>query len=147
MPQFHTCLWLKSLITQILERRRYYLRVIRCTSQVEPISNNYLGYVMVAISAAKFYPFPPVTSQRQCYVINVYIFTSRVCGRGNVFVVSVCVSVCVCLCVCVCLSVQAITFEPVDIETSFLVWCYILTISRSSLSIKVMGSRSCHGKC
>ena len=35
----------------------------------------------------------------------------------------------------------AITFEPVDIETSFLVWWYILTISRSSLSIKVIGSR------
>ena len=51
------------------------------------------------------------------------------------------------LCVCVCLSVRAITFEQVDIETSFLVWCYILTISRSSLSIKVMGSRSSHGKC
>ena len=41
-----------------------------------------------------------------------------------------------CLCVCVCVSVRAITFEAVDIETSILVWCYILTISRSSLSIK-----------
>ena len=41
----------------------------------------------------------------------VYFITSRVCGRGNVFVVSVCVCVCV----------RAITFEPVDIETSFLV--------------------------
>ena len=60
-----------------------------------------------------------------------------------------CVCVCVCVCLSVCLSVQAITFEPVDIETSFLVWCYILTISRSSLSIKVIGSRSrsSHGKC
>ena len=37
------------------------------------------------------------------------IITYRVCGRGNVFVLSV------------CLSVRAITFEPVDIETSFLV--------------------------
>ena len=51
------------------------------------------------------------------------------------------------VCVCVCLSVQAITFKGVDIETSFLVWWYILTISRSSLSIKVIGSRSLHGKC
>ena len=50
--------------------------------------------------------------------------------------------VCVCVCVSVCLSVQAITFEPLDIETSFLVCRYILTISRSSLSIKVTGSRS-----
>ena len=71
------------------------------------------------------------------------VITSRVSGRGNVFVV------CVCLCVCVCLSVWAITFEWVDIENSFLVWCYILTISRSSLSYKVIGSRprSSHGKC
>ena len=55
---------------------------------------------------------------------------------------SVCPSVCVSVCLCVCVTVQAITFEGVDIETSFLVWCYILTISRSSLSIKVIGSRS-----
>ena len=46
------------------------------------------------------------------------------------------------ICLSVCLSVQAITFEPLDIETSFLVCRYILTISRSSLSIKVIGSRS-----
>ena len=52
---------------------------------------------------------------------------------------SVCLSVCVSVCVCV--SLQAITFE-VDIETLILVWWYILTISRSSLSIKVIGSRS-----
>ena len=75
------------------------------------------------------------------------IFTSRVCGRDNDFVVCVCV--CVCVSLSVCLSVQAINFEWVDIETSFVVWCYILTISRSSLSIKVIGSRSrpSHGKC
>ena len=40
------------------------------------------------------------------------------------------------------LFVQAITFEPLDTETSFLVCRYNLTISRSSLSIKVIGSRS-----
>ena len=64
--------------------------------------------------------------------------------EGNVFILSVSVSVClsVCLSVCVYLSVRAITFECLDIETSFLVWCYILTISRSSLSIKVTESRS-----
>ena len=42
----------------------------------------------------------------------------------------------------VCLSVQTITCEPLHIETSFLVCRYIITISRSSLSIKVIGSRS-----
>ena len=69
---------------------------------------------------------------------HTVVFTSRACGRGNVFVVSVCL----CVCVSVCLSVRAITFEAVDKETSFLVWWYILTISRSSLSIKVIGARS-----
>ena len=67
---------------------------------------------------------------------------------GNVLVMSVCLSVCqsvcqsVCLSVCLFLSVQAITFEPLDIETSFLVCRYILTISRTCLSIKVIESRS-----
>ena len=87
------------------------------------------------------------------------IFTSRVHGRGNVFVVCVCVCVCVsvpvclcicvCVCVCVCLSVRAITFETADIETSFFVWWYILTVLSSVLSIKVIGwrSRSSHGNC
>ena len=46
------------------------------------------------------------------------------------------------VCLSVCLSVQVITFEPLVIETSFLVCRYILTISRSSLSIKVIRSRS-----
>ena len=34
----------------------------------------------------------------------------------------------------VCLSVQAVTLEVSNIETSFLVWWYIMTISGSSLS-------------
>ena len=56
---------------------------------------------------------------------------------GNVFS-----RVSVSVCVSVYMSVQAITFELHDIETSFLVCRYILTISRSSLSIKVIGLRS-----
>ena len=52
---------------------------------------------------------------------------------GNVFVLSVCPSAHM----CVSLFVQAITFGRVYIETSCLVWWYILTITRSSLSIKV----------
>ena len=55
------------------------------------------------------------------------VVTSRLCGKGNVFVVYV----------CVCVSVLA--FEAIDIETSFLVWRCILTIYRSSLSIKIIG--------
>ena len=46
------------------------------------------------------------------------------------------------MCLSVCVYVWAITFECLDIETSFLVWQYILTISRSSLRIKVIGSMS-----
>ena len=64
---------------------------------------------------------------------NIYHQRMRV---GNVFGY-----VCLSVCVSVFLSVQAITFELLDIETSFLVCRYILTISRSSLSIKVI-SRS-----
>ena len=42
------------------------------------------------------------------------------------------------------LSVQAITFEPLDIETSFSVCRYILTISRSSLITKSLGQGQGH---
>ena len=60
---------------------------------------------------------------------------------GNVFS-RVCLSVCLSICLSVCPSVQSLTFELLDVETSFLVCRYILTISRPSLSIKVIGSRS-----
>ena len=46
---------------------------------------------------------------------------------GNAFG-HVCLSVCVSVCVSVC---SGITFEPLDIETSFLLYRYILTVSRS----------------
>ena len=35
---------------------------------------------------------------------------------------------------CLCVSVRAITLEVDDIETSFLIWWYILTIPKSGLS-------------
>ena len=75
-----------------------------------------------------------MTSEQVIIFFNIYHPRMRV---GNVFG-----CVCLCVCVSVCLSVQAITFEPLNIETSFLVCRYILTISRSSLSIKVIESRS-----
>ena len=73
-------------------------------------------------------------SSKYFSILSWQFVTTRV---GNVFG-------CVCLCVClsVCRSVQTITFEPLYVETSFLVCRYILTISRSSLSIEVIGSRS-----
>ena len=55
---------------------------------------------------------------------------------------SICLSVhlfvCVSVCVFVCPSIQAVTFEPLHIKISFLIYRYILTISRSSQSIKVI---------
>ena len=56
----------------------------------------------------------------------------------------VCLSVCLCLSVCVSVyvSVQATTFKPLKLGTLYWVYRYILTISRSSLSIKVIRSRS-----
>ena len=79
---------------------------------------------------------------------QVSIITTHVCRQVLFSVVSVCLSVCLSVCVSVCVSVcpsvcpyfQTITFESLDIETLFLVCRYILTISRSSLSIKVIGS-------
>ena len=78
------------------------------------------------------------------YVPWEYVYHPRM-RVGNVFghvCLSACLSVYLCVCLSVFLSVQAITFEMLDIETSFLVCRYILTISRSSLSIKVIESRS-----
>ena len=49
--------------------------------------------------------------------MNMYIFTTRICGK---VMLSYCL--CICVCLCVCLSVQAITFECLGIETSLLVW-------------------------
>ena len=72
-----------------------------------------------------------------CQILNNYHLHM---WEGNVFILSECV----CVCVYVCGSVQAITFECLDIETSFLAWWYMLTISRSSLSTKVIGQGQGH---
>ena len=59
---------------------------------------------------------------------------------GNVLAESVCPYICLSVCLyawlSMCLSVS------LNIETSFLDESYILTISKSSLSVKVIGSRS-----
>ena len=94
------------------------------------------------------------------YILSsLKIITARV--RGEVmfsYCLCVCLSVCLCVCLSVCVSVWAMTFECLDIETSFLVWWYILTISRSSLDTKFvcydqlivlmlsLRSRSSHGQ-
>ena len=63
------------------------------------------------------------------HIVKFFFITARVCGK-------VMFSYCLCVCLSVCVSVWAITFECLDIESSFSVWWNILTISRSSLSIK-----------
>ena len=68
-----------------------------------------------------------------CTVLAVYNYHPQMLV-GNVFS-----HVCLSVCLFVFLPVHAITFEPLDIETSFLVCRYILTISRSSLSFRVIG--------
>ena len=75
-----------------------------------------------------------------CAAFSTFIYYRPRVREGNVFILCGVVSVSVCL--SVCLSVWAITFEWLDIETLFLVWWYMLTISRSSLSIKVIGLKS-----
>ena len=50
-------------------------------------------------------------------------------------------SVCLCVCLSVC-SLWALTSDSLDLETSFLVSKYIFTIPRSSLFVKVIGSKS-----
>ena len=74
------------------------------------------------------------------------IFTSRVYCKGNIFIVCVCV--CVHLLVCLCMCLFRLNFWS-GWHRNFLVWWYILTISRSSLTTKVIGSRSMshNGKC
>ena len=57
-----------------------------------------------------------------------FLVTARLCGK---VMFSYCLRVCV-----------SVTFECLNIETSFLVWWYILTISRSGFSTKVIGPRS-----
>jgi len=65
--------------------------------------------------------------------IHATFITTHKCG---VVAFSV-ASVCVCLSVC-----NALTFESLDLESSFLVCRYIFRSSRSSLHIKVTGSGS-----
>ena len=54
--------------------------------------------------------------------------------RGNALVACVCLSA--------CLFVRAVSFESIDLETSFVVCWYIFSMSTSSSYIKVIGSRS-----
>ena len=106
------------------------LRLSTCISRQPIICNNNRGHCQTFLKEVRFTWLP------QTGFCSIYHYHPRM-RVGNVFS-----HVCVCVCLCVCLSVQALTFEPLDTETLFLVCRYILTISRSSLSIEVIGSRS-----
>ena len=73
--------------------------------------------VMSELMTPRMMPFPTIIYE---FVLIPFILTWSLCDM------------CVCVSLSVCLSVQARTFE---------------TISRSSLSIKVTGPKSSHGKC
>ena len=74
---------------------------------------------------------------RNCLAILVSFITSCVSGRGNRIGP-------VPLWVCVCLSVSALTTEPLDLRTWYLVQAWTLTISlmSSMIKVKVQGHES-----
>ena len=70
-----------------------------------------------------------------CYEGNLNLFTAYFYNPQMQLIMGSVVSVCVCF-------VCALTFESLHLETSFLVCGYALRVSRLSLYIKVIGSRS-----
>ena len=100
-----------------------------------------LAVALIFLPNIKNLPFPHILNPRPFRCVASMLTIIPTCYRahmrkGNVFIL------CVCACLSVFVSIRAITFECLGIGTSFLVWCYILTISKSSLSIKVTGPRS-----
>ena len=93
------------------------------------------------VSTYVFFSYLSIFQVDVMFTVTVRYYYHPRMRVGNVFS-CVCLCVCVSVCLSVCLSIQTVTFEPFDIETLFLACRYILTISRSSLSIKVIGSRS-----
>ena len=72
-----------------------------------------------------------MSTERHQHAVGRYVLWMR---RGNAFS-----RVCVCLSVC---PVPALTFECLDLETSFLVRRYLFRTSCSCSYVKVIGSRS-----
>jgi len=85
----------------------------------------------------KFYSLFPC-NLRPSQVCTYYCPRMR---RSNAFS-GVCPSVRLSVCLSVCMSVMLPTFESPDLESSFLVYTYILRTSRPSSYIKVIRSRS-----
>ena len=87
--------------------------------------------------------FPQITSRNWVLSANFIIlnnFLPPTYAIEVMFSSCMCVCLCVCLCICLCVCLFGLLNE-------FLVWWFILTMSRASLIIKVIGSRSSHGKC
>ena len=98
---------------------------------------NYLGEMSVIINpyVMLFRSIHPPYQCRFARFQQIYIVIFTVCVCGQVMF-SYCLSV--------CLFVHVITFECIDLETLFLACWFILTISRTSLSCKVIGQGQCH---
>ena len=84
---------------------------------------NELHYMQDPAKLCYFLNYLLRVSMKYGQAIPGLLVTSRACGGCNIFIV--CIYVCVCFCVClfvfVCVSVRAVSFEGVDIETSFLI--------------------------
>ena len=121
----------KSWYTQWYSNNQY-CKVVTSINLMKIRTNNY--YKLFWLRTHSSWPFLDVQSYTTLTellvlcTLNLRIaVTARVCGK---------------VMFSYCLSVQAKTFECLDIETSFLVWWYILIISRSNLSTNVIGLRS-----
>ena len=152
--QIKLCIFIWGNYDKASVRSFRKIRISVCTAS-EHLRQDLLTFPVVTCTVLAFYSLCTLVQSSTHRKLTslfwfVRIFTIRVCGYVIISVESVCLSVCLCVClsvhlsVClsVCVSVQMITFEPLKIGTSFLVHTYIFIISRSSLSTKVIGSRS-----
>ena len=67
----------------------------------------------VVLFLVAYHSLPLVKYACTCAFKYIHSIASHVCGRGNVFIVSVCVCMCVCVCLCVrCYAVTAGLTRP-----------------------------------
>ena len=110
----HACMWPKMHFNQTLLALCLYTRKLKVQTRpvLFPIENGLCEATDVITIKLNLQISLPVCASRWC-------------------IGSVCVPT-------LCLSVWAVTFERVNIETSFLVWWYTLIIPRSVSSVKII---------
>jgi len=86
--------------------QRFYFSHSAFTTQVGQVCLVY----MLSWGFHRYYNICALSFEHSC--ISTNLFTTRECSCGNVFGR-------VCLCLCVCLSFCALTFERLDLETSY----------------------------